>query len=427
MLEVREAVDRIHAGVRVLPGERAGLDDALHRVLARDVYAQVDVPAWDNAAMDGYAVRHEDVLGASDEKPIVLEVRETVVAGAEPPDVLRKGECVRIMTGAPVPPGCDTVIRVEDTDGGEQRVRISSSRDAGRNVRPRGQDLAAGDISVASGTRLRAAHLGLLAASGAGVVMVHREPRVLLLSSGNELVELDRFEAALSGRRIVSTNGYTLRALLRSAGAEVVDAGIVPDEPGAWAEAVREAGSYDLVLSTGGASVGAFDFARSAAEERGFELDFWRVKARPASQTAFARRGDSRWLILPGNPVSAMVGFELFARPLLRRLAGDPKPFRQPVAVEAGERMGTAGGATFLLRVKVDGGAQRVAGGSGALPVATLTGAQGTGLLGSMAAADALLILPEGTTELLPGSTASALMLEGGPFGEQFSLSADNC
>src|SRR5690606_2664603 len=203
------------------------------------------------------------------------------------------------MTGAPVPPGCDTVIRVEDTDGGEQRVRISSSRDAGRNVRPRGQDLAAGDISVASGTRLRAAHLGLLAASGAGVVMVHREPRVLLLSSGNELVELDRFEAALSGRRLVSTNGYTLRALLRSAGAE----------------AVREAGSFDLVLSTGRASAGAFDFARSAAEERGCALDFWRVKARPASQTAFASRGDSRWLKLPGNPVGAMVGFELFARP----------------------------------------------------------------------------------------------------------------
>lgn len=418
MLGIPQAVERIHAGATALPGERVALDDSLNRVLARDVYAQVDVPAWDNSAMDGYAVRHEDILGASESSPVTLRVRETVVAGSEPPDRLRPGECVRIMTGAPVPPGCDTVVRVEDTDGGESVVRIESTRDAGRNVRPRGQDLSAGDVSVAAGTRLRAAHLGLLAASGAAVVTVHRRPRVLLLCSGNELVELDRFEAALAGRRTVSTNGYTLRALLSEAGADVVDGGIVPDDRVAWTEAVREAEAYDLVLTTGGASVGAFDFARAAAEECGFEVSFWRVKVRPGSQSALARRGSTRWLILPGNPVSAMVGFEIFARPLLRRLSGDERAFRKPVVVRLGETVRNAGGATFLMRAKLtpaDGGGE---------PMAVLTGPQGTGLLGSMAAADALLVVPEDVRELPVGSLASALLLEGGPFDTRFSLSA---
>src|SRR5690606_2057688 len=160
--------------------------------------------------MDGYAVRADDVRGATEDAPVLLRVRETVAAGGEPPAALRPGEAVRIMTGAPVPRGCETVVRVEDTDGGTDSVRIRSARDVGRDVRGRGQDLRAGTVAVSSGTRLRPAHLGLLAAAGAATIPVHRRPRVLLLCSGDELVELDRYEEVLAGRRIVSANGYTL-------------------------------------------------------------------------------------------------------------------------------------------------------------------------------------------------------------------------
>src|SRR5690606_33209964 len=203
--------------------------------------------------------------------------------------------------------------------------------------------------------------------------------------------------------------------LTRDAGADVTDGGIVPDDPAAWETAVAEADRYDLVLTTGGASVGAFDFARRAAEARGATVDFWRVRVRPASQTALARLGATRWLVLPGNPVSAMVGFELFARPLLRVLAGDRRPFRQAFAAELGEPAKTAGNAVFLLRVSLEPRAGR-------LPLARMTGPQGTGLLSSMAAADALMVVPEDTPALPAGSTVSVLPLAGGTRGASFAL-----
>lgn len=418
-LTLEEAVSRVRSGVKPLPCERVSLDDSLNRVLARDVFAQVDVPPWNNSSMDGYAVRREDVLRASESSPVTLRVRETVVAGSEPADALRFGEAVRIMTGAPVPPGCDTVIRIEDTDGGEREVSVRSSRDAGRNVRARGEDLREGSVSVRAGTRLRPAHLGLLAASGAAVVQVHRRPRVLLLCSGDELVELDRFQSALAGHRMVSTNGYALRALAREAGAEVVDGGIVPDSHAAWQRALTEADIYDLVVTTGGASVGAFDFAKEAAERRGAEIAFRQVRVRPASRTAFGRLAErTSWLVLPGNPVSAMVGFEIFALPLLRMLAGDPRPYVQPVPAELGETAVTPGSDVYLLRVTLEPGTAR------SLPVARLTGAQGTGVLSSMAAAHGLLVVPEGTTMLEAGSAASVLPLHHGLRAERFSMAA---
>ncbi len=385
--------------------ERIALADAAGRVLAEAVHAAVDLPPWDNAAMDGYAVRADDVAGASPTHPVALTVRATIAAGDSPSPALGPREAARIMTGAPVPAGCDTVVRVEDTDAGVDRVRIMAARDRGRNVRARAEDLAAGTVAVPVGVTLGPAWIGVLAAAGAGHVAVHRRPRVAVLASGDELVTLDRYEEVLAARRIVSTNSYTLTALAQGVGAEVTNLGIVADTPAAWAAALTTADRYDLLLTSGGASVGAFDFAREAAAARGFALDFWRVAVRPASQTAFGRLGATRWLAVPGNPVSAMIAFELFARPLLRRWLGHRLAFRRAVRVVLDEAVHASASVAMLYRVSVTTDAT-------GLLVARLTGPQGSGLLTSMGRANALLHVPQGVTTIAAGDSAMALPLD---------------
>jgi molybdopterin molybdotransferase len=231
VLSVPEAVNRIVGGVQPMPVERVALLDSLGRVLAAPVVSRLTLPAWDNSAMDGYAVRGADVEGATAQHPRVLRVLETVAAGQFPSRAVAAGEAVRIMTGAPLPSGADSVVRVEDTDGGVEQVVVRNSRDAGRNRRPRGEDLRSGDVVLPAGTPIGPAQIGLLASIGAAVVDVHRRPRVAILGSGDELVDLDKFDEALAGRRIVSSNSYALLALCRSTGAEPVNLGVVADAP----------------------------------------------------------------------------------------------------------------------------------------------------------------------------------------------------
>ncbi|HEY2164761.1 MAG TPA: molybdopterin molybdotransferase MoeA, partial [Gemmatimonadaceae bacterium] len=254
---VMEASERILAAIRPLGVESVPLRDALGRVLASDARSPIEHPPWDNSSMDGYAARAADVAAASESSPVVLPVAETVRAGQRPSGPLRTGTTVRVMTGAPVPDGTDTVIRVEDTDGGETRVEIRHARDAGRNVRPRGEDLQVGGVAVVGGTVIGPAQLGVLASIGCGMVEVHRRPRVAILTSGDELVDVDQFDLVRRGDRIVSSNGYTTTAAAKVAGADVVDLGIVPDDPAVYAERLSRALDSDLVITTGGVSVGA--------------------------------------------------------------------------------------------------------------------------------------------------------------------------
>lgn len=416
MLTVPEASARILADAVPLGVERVPLLDALGRVLASAVIAPLTIPPWDNSAMDGYAIRGADLDGASLERPVVLRVLETVAAGGFPTQPVTPGTATRIMTGAPLPEGADTVVRVEDTDGGVERVEIRSTRDLGKNVRPRGEDIRTGATVLRAGTPLGAAQLGILAAVGRAGVDVYRRPRVAILGSGDELVELDDFAAALAGRKIVSSNSYTLQALVRSAGGDAVNLGISEDDPRALRERLERAEGVDLIVTSAGISVGEFDYTREVLAALGAEMKFWRVRMRPGAPLGFGLLRGTPWIGLPGNPVSAMVTFELFVRPVLRRMLGHERLFRRPVPAVLEERVTIGAKLTHflraILRVREDG-----------VVVARLTGPQGSGILTSMSLANALLVVPEDRMVSEAGDVLHALPLtDDATLSGQFAL-----
>ena len=401
-LTVAEACDAILRDIARLDPVTLPLRETLGRVLAEDVHSPLALPPWDNASMDGYAVRAEDVERASADNPVTLRVTETVAAGARTSRAVGPGEAIRIMTGAPIPGGADSVIRVEDTDAGHTAVRITSARDAMRNIRPRGEDLAKGDLAAAAGEQLHAGHVGLLASVGRASVAVHRTPRVAVLASGDELVDVDRFAEVLAGERIVTSNSYSLEAAVREAGAEPVSLGTVGDDPVAIRERLRNC-DCDLLVTTGGVSVGEFDYTRSVLAELGATQRFWKVKIRPGAPVGFGLLKGTPWLGLPGNPVSTLVTFELFARPAIRKMQGHVSLFRRAVSVRLAEPVTLAAPLTHFLRAIVRDE-------NGSL-VARLTGPQGSGLLSSMARANALLVIPPEPARIDAGVSVSALLL----------------
>ncbi len=404
-LDVADASAHILANVVALAEEHVPLAEALGRVLARDTGSSVSLPPRDNASMDGFAVRAEDVRGATRNAPARLTVIETIAAGARPARRVERGEAARIMTGAYVPDGVDSVIRVEDTDASGDVVLVRDERDALRNIRRRGEDVQAGAIVMRAGTALAPAHIGVLSSIGRATVPVHRRPRVAVLATGDELVPVTDFDAVVAGDRIVSSNSYSLAAAVRAAGGEPVDLGIAPDTPDALAEHLRRAEGCDLVLTSGGVSVGDFDYTRGVIAQLGGTLSLWKVRMRPGAPLGFGTVFGARWLGLPGNPVSALVTFELFGRPLVRALSGNARPHRRTIAVTLAEPMKLAVPLTHFLRVHLDSGHP--------FPLARLTGAQSSGMLTSMSAADALLVVPPDPLELDAGATLRALLLDG--------------
>jgi molybdopterin molybdotransferase len=413
-LSVQQASATILRDIVALQSERVTLRAALGRVLAEDVHSTVALPPWDNASMDGYAMRAGDVTGGIDDE-VRIAVSGTIAAGATDIPPLVPGTAVRIMTGAPVPVGADSVVRVEDTDGGLESVVIRNRRDLHANVRPHGQDLAPGDLAVAAGTRLGAAHVGVLASVGAAAVRVYREPRVAVLTTGDELVAVEEFGAVQRGERIVSSNAYTLAAAVTEAGGVAVDLGICRDDPAALREAIRGAMDCDLLITSGGVSVGAYDFTKEVVKALGAELRLWRVAMRPGAPIGFGMLGRMPWLGLPGNPVTSMVTFELFARPVIKRLRGEQRIFRRAMQVTAAHDMHIAPGLTHFLRAVVE---PTVTG-----YTASLTGAQGSGLLTSMARANALLVVPPQRETVRTGERVSALWIhDGGQTSDVLSL-----
>ena len=354
--------------------------------------------------MDGYAVRAEDIAGATADQPRVLRVTATIAAGGAADRVVGRGEATRIMTGAPLPGGADSVVRVEDTDGGDVHVRVRSDRDAGRNIRARGEDITAGAIAVSHGEPLTPGHIGFLAAIGCSSIPVVRRPRVAVLASGDELVDVSQFAEVQAGRRIVSSNSYSLGAAVSAAGAEAIDLGVVRDDPEELRRAIS-ACDCDLLLTTGGVSVGAFDHTRRVITEIGGETAhrFWRVRIRPGAPLGFGIVRGTPWLGLPGNPVSALVTFELFARPAIRRLAGYSLVHRRATRVRTLEPISITAPLTHFLRAVVTLDSDGY--------VARLTGPQGSGLMSSMALANALLIVPPERQEIAAGEVLGALLL----------------
>jgi molybdopterin molybdotransferase len=403
MLPVAEAAARIIADIERLGVERVALLDALGRVLASPVRSPLTLPAWDNSAMDGYALRAEDVRDARPNHPVTLRVLETVAAGAFPSRRVEAGTATRIMTGAPIPEGADGVVRIEDTDRGTTHVAIHDPRDAGRNVRRRGEDIAAGTTVFEPGQPLGAAQIGVLASVGAATVDVYRRPRVAFFGSGDEIVDLDGLADAIAGRKILTSNSYTLHAMIREAGGEPVNLGLARDDPAELRDRIARSAGCDLLITSAGISAGEFDYVRDVLTELGVEMTVWKVRMRPGAPVGFGWLGERPWIGLPGNPVSTMVTFELFVRPMLRRMLGHTRLYRRPIEVTLEEPVTIAAALTHFLRaiVTVDGGAM----------TARLTGAQGSGVLTSMARANALLIVPEDRPRVEAGESLHALLL----------------
>lgn len=412
MISVADASARILERIERLSPETVSLSDSVNRVLAVGVVAPVTSPPWDNASMDGYAIRSAGLGDAAHSLPLRLRVVASIAAGQFPPRALQAGEAMRIMTGAPVPDNADTVVRHEDTDNGTTTVAIHDLRDAGRNVRKAGEDFRAGDALFAAGDQIRVAHLGVLASAGIRSIDVFRRPRVAIISSGDELVELADFTPAHAGTRIVSSNSVTLAALVRDAGGEPIDLGIANDSAASLRAKFDEARSCDLIITSAGISVGDHDHVRAAFDEAGGELVFWKVRMRPGAPLAFGMLGATPWLGLSGNPVSAMVSFEVFVRPAMRRMLGMTQLFRRSIRVAVAEPIALGAPLTHFLRVVVERSAD---GGY----VARAAGSQSSAVVTAMARANALLILPGDNLNVSAGDMHRAL-----PLGDTLEFSS---
>lgn len=400
VLAAEAAARLILEQVRPLNPVRRPLADCRGLVLAEDVLASIAVPPWDNSAMDGYAFR-----GADSRAGATLRVIEEVRAGGFPTRPVGPGEATRLFTGAPIPEGADTVIRQEDTTASAGTVQIVVPPAAGKNVRKRGEDLSPGATAVARGLELTPARLGVLASVAHAEPLVHPAPRVALLATGDEVVKLDRRSEILAGKKIASSNTYALAAAIVEAGGVPVDLGIASDTKDAVRERLRAAGDADLIVTTAGVSVGDHDLVRDVLTSLGGTVTFSRVQIRPGGPLNFGSLNGIPWIGLPGNPVSSLVTFELFARPAIRRLAGQRLPFRRVVPVVTAEALSLGPSLRHFLRVTLTPT-------SDGPPMAHLTGSQSSGVLSSMAKADALLIVPEDRHDVPAGTILQAVVLD---------------
>ena len=388
----------------VLGPERVAATAALGRNLCEPVFATRDLPPADNSAMDGYALRSADVEGASHEAPALLEVSFEVPAGATPVRSVESGCAARILTGATVPAGADTVVRQEDTERDGNRLRVFVSSPLHENIRDAGEDVRAGDEVLPIGKRIGPAEIGMLASLGRTVVAVHQRPRVAILSSGDELVEPD---GDTTGARIVSSNSYSIAAQCRELGAEPVYVGIAKDTPQDLERHFRAALRADVLVSSAGVSVGDRDYVRSVLEKLGCSLLFWGVKIKPGYPLAFGRfSGDTGPLVfgLPGNPVSAMMTFEQFVRPALRKMMGAASWFRPVIRARLRGALRKKAGRLHFVRVRLERSGNEV--------FADTTGNQSSGVLQSMTRAQGLLIFPADATGLDEGDCVDVQVLD---------------
>jgi molybdopterin molybdotransferase len=391
-----EAREMILSAVRPLAGETVLLNEALGRVVLEEVVADRAVPPRDNSAMDGFAVRSEDIA----RPPTTLRVVEDLPAGRFTTRRLEAGEAIRIMTGAAIPEGADCVIRVEDTEGEGGEVRILQTGESGLNVRPAGLDVQPGTPIAPVGTVLRPVHLGMLAALGRTVVRVGAKLRVAILATGDEIVEPDRLEA---DGRIVTSNSYTLQAAVTAAGATPVYLGIAPDRPEVIADRFREALRCDAIVSIGGVSVGVHDHIKAVLASIGGDLRLWKVRMRPGQPLAFVVLAGRPVFGLPGNPVSSLVSFEQFVRPSLLRMMGHRRIFRPVEEAVLIDGFKKEEGRVFLVRVALEGERGNLR--------ARLTGDQSSAILLSLVRADGLAVIPADLKEVPPGSRVRVQLL----------------
>lgn len=404
-LSVDEARQLILSRVSPLGAETVHITEAHGRVLATEIESTLVHPPWDNSAMDGYAVRSEDVAAAGRDSPVELRLIEEVAAGEFPASSVGPGEAIKVMTGAPVPDGADGVTRIEYTEDGASpgTIRVFDGSDAGRNVRHKGEDLKLGDRPLSAGTLLRPAEVGVLASLGLSEVSVYRRPRIGILSTGDELADFDDLDLVRQGRRIMNSNSYALAAQVEECGALPVRLGIARDNPESLRRRLEGAADCDVLITSAGLAVGDHDYVKEVLDDLGMEFLFYRVTMRPGSPFTFGALGAAPVFALPGNPVSAMVTFEIMARPAIRKMMGlrlYDRPWRK---VRLAEPVTVKGRLTHFYRVTLE---RDELGGW----LARLTGPQGSGILTSMSIADALIRVPA-DSELPAGTLLDAIVL----------------
>jgi molybdopterin molybdotransferase len=401
MISVDEALKIVLDNVAPLGVERISIMDALGRVLAEEIHSSRDIPGFDNSAMDGYAVRAADIEAASESHPVRLKVLETVGAGAMPSLPVEAGQAVRTMTGAPIPDGADAIVPVERTRGVETEVEILAPAEKGAFVRPRGEDLKRGELVISPGKALSASDLGMLASLNRPMVDAYRRPRVAIVTTGDELVDIDTVP---SGAQVVNSSAYALAGAVRETGGEPIMLKIARDRPEEVRARLAEALAFDVVLTTGGVSVGQFDHVKVVLDELGLRQLFHGVAQRPGRPLKFGTIGGRPIFGLPGNPVSTMVGFYLYVRPALRRMTNRNDLGLPRVTARCACDIQKANNLTEFVRVTL---ARR----NGEV-YATPTGNQSSGVLSSLSRAHGLLIGPASERVLKAGSQAAVLLLD---------------
>ena len=398
---LHEAQRIVLEATRPLGAEKLSLLQALGRVLAEDIIAARDNPPWDNSAMDGFAVRWEDIRQEyAITKPVVLKVIEDVPAGKAATKAVGPGEAIRIMTGAPLPHGADTVVKVEETEASPDSVRIFKEVERGGNVRPQGEDVKKGDCIIAKGTPVRPGEAGMLAVLAKSFVMVYQAPRVAILSTGDELADLDeRFDED----KIVNSNSYGIAAAVQEAGGIPMMLGIAKDHPASLKEKIMHGLNADILVLSGGVSMGDYDFTKPVFKELGAEMHFWHLAIRPGQPLAFGKIQGKLAFGLPGNPVSSMVTFEQLVRPAILKMSGHRTYGRPVVQATFQERFSKKPDRRHFLR----GILSREQGGL----VVRTTGPQGSGILTSMVKANGLIDVAEEVERLNPGDMVSVQVL----------------
>jgi molybdopterin molybdotransferase len=387
----------------VLGLEKISLLDALGRVLGEDIVAERDNPPWNNSAMDGFAVRWEDIKQEHAIQPTtMLAVIEDVPAGKMPSKSVGPGQAIRIMTGAPIPQGADTVLKVEDTEPTADSVRVFRPEPRGANIRPQGEDVKKGDRIIAKGTSIRSAEAGMLAILAKSFVFAYQRPRVAILSTGDELADLDE---RFSDEKIINSNSYGIAAAVQEAGGIPLLLGIARDTPAALKEKISHGLNADILVLSGGVSMGDYDFTKAVFRELGADMNFWKLAIRPGQPLAFGKIQGKLAFGLPGNPVSSMVTFEQLVRPAMLKMSGCRSYGRPMVEAEFQEKFSKRPDRRHFLRgiLTREGGVFKV----------RTTGPQGSGILTSMVKANCLIDVPTEVERLNPGDRVTVQLLSG--------------
>jgi len=400
MLTVDEARRYVLGSVERLEEIEVPLLDSLGLALAEEAVARHNIPPFDNSAMDGYAVRAEDIGGAAPEKPVALAVLGDLPAGRAARTRVESGQAIRIMTGAPLPGGADTVVPVESTRAEGESVLIMEELSRGSHVRRAGEDVRDGDTVMEPGTAVGPAEMGMLASLGYPRVRCFRRAVAGIISTGDELVGVDE---ELAPGKIRDSNSYTIYGMVREAGAEPLRLGVVRDDAAALESAILDnLGRVDLFITSGGVSVGDYDMVKDVLGKLG-EMNFWKVAMRPGKPQAFGHIRGKPLFGLPGNPVSVMVSFEQFVRPALLKMMGRRDIFRPEVTAVLDSPMGRKTGRTEFIRVIVEWREGRYH--------ARATGPQGSGILKSMVVGNGLAVLPGDVGRLEPGEEVTVQLL----------------